>query len=120
MGDKIVNGNAAQKNQLPYQVLIEDINPESNIVCGGTLINSGDGQKNIADFVLTAAHCVQRPNTTAILITAGVIDRYNVHSHLRKVTEVYFYKRKKEEVIENDIALLKCVRIIFVKEESGS
>ena len=45
----IVGGSAAKKGEIPWQVLIENMNNAE--ICGGVIINE--------KFVLTAAHCTE-------------------------------------------------------------
>ncbi|CAF4807052.1 unnamed protein product, partial [Rotaria socialis] len=56
---RIVGGHEATAHSWPWQVLLE-----VGGTCGGTLIN--------AEYVLTAAHCIDPEDLSAITITAGM------------------------------------------------
>lgn len=63
-GGRIVGGQSARNNQIPFQVLIQN----GNSICGGCIINER--------WVLSAAHCTVSANPMNTRITVGALNRF--------------------------------------------
>lgn len=95
---RIVGGLEASSGAWPWQIAVLD--KKKRLICGGTLISN--------DFVLTAAHCV----SSGMHIVAG---EYNLaqeegHEQERKVSRTFKHPEYNQNIVDNDIALLRLER----------
>lgn len=94
----IILGQAAQRNEIPWQAYLfsTEGNSNSGSACGGSLIRN--------TWVLSAAHCVTESDRT--LVHFGDINRFNMpyreYANLRIVHENY-----NPNTLHNDVALLR-------------
>ncbi|XP_055536539.1 brachyurin-like [Wyeomyia smithii] len=99
---RIVGGYEATPGQFPYQAVLISQFPEGGALCGGSILS--------ANFILTAAHCVdQASGGTAIL---GAQDRTNA-DEVGQVripfdqSGIYYHEDWTPELIRNDIATVR-------------
>ncbi|CAO1439369.1 unnamed protein product [Diamesa tonsa] len=100
---RIVNGQIARQHQFPYQVAILTVFPQGTGLCGGSVIN--------ANFVLSAAHCVDPDGQSAIVIF-GAQDITNANEPNQRripVTRdgIILHPGWNRNTIENDVTVLR-------------
>ncbi|KAJ7382093.1 hypothetical protein OS493_037062 [Desmophyllum pertusum] len=101
---RVVNGEDAQPNSWPWQI---SLRVNGRHICGGSLITK--------DWVLTAAHCVQRnPRASGYTVVVGAHRRTGSTSvqqtfHLK---QLFKHERFNMEKLRNDVALLQLERPI--------
>ncbi|XP_076618999.1 trypsin-1-like [Colletes latitarsis] len=101
---RIINGEAVKTGDIPYQVSLQSKGSNRHF-CGGSVLN--------ANYVLTAAHCVENrsPNTMEVVVgTVDVDNRVSVHQVERIISHEKYSSR---DSWVNDIALIK-VKTRFV------
>ncbi|XP_076179603.1 transmembrane protease serine 9-like [Ptiloglossa arizonensis] len=95
---RIINGKAVQPGEIPYQVSIQ-AKTNKHHFCGGSVLN--------ANYVLTAAHCIDGQDPDAIEVVVGTVnvaDRVSVH----QVERIIMHKNySQQDSWKNDIALIK-------------
>ncbi|XP_017797661.1 PREDICTED: trypsin-7-like [Habropoda laboriosa] len=99
---RIVNGENVKAGEIPYQVSLQT---QGRHFCGGSVLN--------ANYVLTAAHCVENQKAENIDVIAGTINlqsRPSVHK-AEKIVKHEKYNPSNNWI--NDIALIK-VKTPFV------
>jgi secreted trypsin-like serine protease len=103
----IIGGNSAHKGEFPwFGTLFITSNKEPKLLCGASLLS--------AKHVLTAAHCIERPNEphmyTVLVGRHNIADGSEVNSQSRKVTKLEIHPdfyRVRRKTADADIALLK-------------
>jgi secreted trypsin-like serine protease len=99
---QIVGGEPAVAGAIPWQVALLSGNSQ---FCGGTII--------AANWVLTAAHCIegwpQYPISGTLRVLAGTLSLNppDVDSQLRDVSRVIVHADYNDQTYNNDIALLR-------------
>lgn len=83
---RIVNGFSAMDGQFPYYAYLQVQTVNQRFVCGGTLLND--------EFVLTAAHCTDKVNITAVNVHLGSADVYR-SPHVVRVEKSNIFKYPK-------------------------
>ncbi|XP_031838673.1 chymotrypsin-2-like [Nomia melanderi] len=102
---RIVNGKTAYSGQFPYQVSLQTRSTSFHF-CGGSILN--------ADYVLTAAHCVESKKVSEIKVVAGTTNLDKPYL-TRNASSIYYHaKYNSSDSWINDIALIK-VKPAFVK-----
>ena len=102
VADRIVNGETAKENSVPYHVAVVRKN---GAMCGGTILNK--------KYILTAAHCIANFNTPVspnkIRIFVGLTNKCKHHLWERglSVEKVISNPAYDSAKITSDIALLK-------------
>lgn len=98
---EIVNGRDAKECAFPWQVELHD---RYGQFCGGTLIR--------ADWVLTAAHCVNGDSPSNLNVTAGQynLNRKSGNEQTSPVRRIHAHPKYNRRRKVNDIALLELNR----------
>lgn len=91
---KIIGGELAAANTWPWAVSLYYHN---NFRCGAAIIAES--------WVLTAAHCVEDLNLTALSVSAGSQEIYDFKQY-RRVVSYKIHPNYNPDTVENDIALL--------------
>ncbi|CAF0846997.1 unnamed protein product [Rotaria sordida] len=96
---RIVGGRQAVPHSHPWQVLLND----RGKFCGATVLN--------ANWIITAAHCVNGTNPENLLAEFGIHDRYSVeHSRVKRtIKQIVVYPSYNGKLTRwvHDIALLQ-------------
>ncbi|CAF3673225.1 unnamed protein product [Rotaria socialis] len=105
---RIVGGHEATAHSWPWQVLFE-----AGGTCGGTLIN--------AEYVLTAAHCINPEDSSAITITAGMHnmeldETTETTRQVRHAQRVTVHPGYNLDTIKNDLALVRLAEPVQFNE----
>ncbi|XP_030753179.1 brachyurin-like [Sitophilus oryzae] len=96
---RIIGGSEATPNSFPYQVALFIEFPHGRSFCGGSLISN--------NYVLTAAHCMDKAKAVDVLLGAHDI-RKNESTQLRlSCDSITVHPNWNYEKLENDIALIK-------------
>ncbi|CAF3277907.1 unnamed protein product [Rotaria socialis] len=109
-GGRIVGGHEAVPHSWPWQILYQEsvsCGPQAGYCtsnCGGSLIS--------ADYVLTAAHCLNSNDPKGITITAGIHNKDDADEKANKweqrsVSQIFVNPGWNSDTIENDIAILR-------------
>ncbi|XP_059470398.1 trypsin-1-like isoform X2 [Neocloeon triangulifer] len=93
-GSRIVNGTDAPQGKYPFQISLRIFGAHS---CGGTILN--------AEYVLTAAYCVDRSAPESMTVVAGSVVLSEGTSH--QVTEKIEHEEWNPYISTNDIAILR-------------
>ena len=102
---KIIGGTGADIHDDPWQVSIQFVSTPEGVtshVCGGVIIHP--------DWVLTAAHCVDRNAGPANLVVASGHSRLDGNLHLSRVNQVALHPGWNRDLRRDDIALLRIDR----------
>lgn len=96
--ERIVGGDVAEPNSIPYQVSFED---SGSHICGGSVINE--------DFVLTAGHCCYYGSAEYSTVVAGEHDlgEDSGKEQRRDVAEIISHEDFDYSTISNDVCLLR-------------
>ncbi|XP_034143220.1 elastase-1-like [Esox lucius] len=99
---RVVGGKVAKPHSWPWQVSLQVQSGSSfHHTCGGSLIRAG--------WVMTAAHCVDRPRTRRLVLGAHNLDRNDGLEQIMPVSRVIIHPQWNHENIGAgfDIALLQ-------------
>lgn len=117
----IVGGQEAAPGEFPWQVALIQ-NPANNAhdlyqkqYCGGTLI--------AADWVITAAHCVEGRTAGQIDIVAGIHNLYDPDPNYQRRSVQQIIKHEgwvDDNSYDNDVALLRLASPISERAASGA
>uniref|UniRef100_A0A672J736 pancreatic elastase n=1 Tax=Salarias fasciatus TaxID=181472 RepID=A0A672J736_SALFA len=102
MSQRVVGGEVASPNSWPWQVSLQYLSGGSYYhTCGGTLIR--------ANWVLTAAHCVDTSRTWRILLGEHDLYSNSGREQTLGVSQVYVHSNWNRNSVSNgyDIALLR-------------
>ncbi|XP_016984821.1 chymotrypsin-1 [Drosophila rhopaloa] len=101
---RIMNGTAAKEKQLPYQVgllcYFEGSMEEPNL-CGGTIISE--------HWIVTAAHCLQDPNSklSKVLVHVGSLEYFPDEEIVVNKSHTIVHWKFDRNKVTNDIALIR-------------
>ncbi|XP_058258466.1 serine protease 27-like [Hemibagrus wyckioides] len=99
LNTRVVGGQNASAGSWPWQVSIQSPLYYGGHFCGGSLINK--------DWVLTAAHCFARTNTSlTVYLGKQTINGSNPNQIARGVKQVILHPNFNSTTFNNDIALL--------------
>ncbi|KAJ1673109.1 hypothetical protein EV182_005869, partial [Spiromyces aspiralis] len=100
LSPRIVNGSVAQANQFPSAVTVYNKRGPNILKCGGTILGS--------NYVVTAAHCVNRPdfNVTPQDLTIGYGSPTLASQTLVNATSLHVHPHYNVTSLENDIAVI--------------
>ena len=110
--EKIIGGTSASISEYPWQVLFRS----GDYMCGGTLISR--------EWVVTAAHCAQESNGSAIpiaemFIVAGATNPFiSGEGQAYGVSQVIVHENFNRQALTNDIALLRLGSSVNVQNSS--
>ncbi|XP_075952819.1 elastase-1-like [Anarhichas minor] len=100
--ERVVGGEVAQPNSWPWQISLQ-YKSGSNYyhTCGGTLIERG--------WVMTAAHCVDRPRTWRVILGEHNFNMNSGREQIMSVSQVYIHPGWDSSRLADgfDIALLR-------------
>lgn len=96
----IIGGTIADEHEIPYQVLLTSSSPKRNTEGGGSLI--------AAEWVLTAAHCIDMEADQTRVLLGGIERRFLKYK--KKALLRIQHMRYNDSTYENDIGLLKIRR----------
>uniref|UniRef100_A0A336LM00 CSON013641 protein n=1 Tax=Culicoides sonorensis TaxID=179676 RepID=A0A336LM00_CULSO len=94
---RIVGGTTATPHEFPYIVSLQWSNGQH--FCGGSIIHRS--------WVITAAHCEERPNNLRVVAGAHDVERLNGREQIRRSTAFIIHQNYDGGVGPNDIALVK-------------
>ncbi|XP_067635726.1 collagenase-like [Eurosta solidaginis] len=98
VGPRIINGQTAAANDIPYQAGLSLFDGENTLFCGGSLISK--------EWVLTAAHCTL--NAISGTVYLGSINRLDSIVRLEvDKCDIKGHTAYDTETLKNDIALIK-------------
>ncbi|KAK9685223.1 Trypsin [Popillia japonica] len=99
-GGRIVGGEEAVRNSIPYQAGVLIAAGVSNFFCGGSLISPND--------VLTAAHCLDGADAVQVRLGAHVIDSNTEPTQVRITASSWVqYPNWDAALIRNDVAIIR-------------
>ena len=104
---RVVNGENAAQHAWPWQI---SLRVDGRHICGGSLI--------ARDWVLTAAHCVEknpRPSGYTVVVGAHRRNGYTSVQQTFRVRQLFMHERYKN--LQNDIALLQLHQSIQSSEK---
>ncbi|XP_066905559.1 trypsin-1 [Halyomorpha halys] len=99
---RIIGGTIAQANEFPFMVAIgkEPKSPDEEMwFCGGSIVSE--------NFVITAAHCINKEIEKNYTILAGTISLNDSMAQLRHVAEAIIHPKFTPWKIGYDLALLR-------------
>lgn len=112
----IVGGQEATPGEFPWQVALvyKGSDLYNNQFCGGTLI--------AADWVVTAAHCIDDKTTAVFDVVAGIHNLYSPDPNYerRTIAQIIPHPYWDSPTYDNDIALLKLTWPIAERNGSGT
>ena len=114
---EIVGGQEADPGEWPWQVaLVKKANGAdlyNGQFCGGTIV--------AADWVVTAAHCVEGRTTAYFDVVAGIhnLGTPNPNFQRRTISQIIKHPGWNPSTFDNDIALLKLASPIAERNASG-
>uniref|UniRef100_A0A672J227 pancreatic elastase n=1 Tax=Salarias fasciatus TaxID=181472 RepID=A0A672J227_SALFA len=102
MSQRVIGGEVASPNSWPWQVSLQFVSDGSYyLTCGGTLIR--------ANWVLTAAHCVDTSRTWRVLLGEHDLFSNSGREQELDVSQVFIHSNWNSDSLDSgyDIALLK-------------
>lgn len=97
---RIVGGTTATPGEFPYIVSLQW--PSGTHYCGGSILNT--------NWVITAAHCEERPNNCRVVAGAHDVERPSGREQVRNVRAFYVHQKYGGGVGPNDIALVRVTK----------
>ncbi|XP_066141326.1 trypsin-1-like [Euwallacea fornicatus] len=113
---RIVNGENAERNQVPYQVSLQRrIIISFSHICGGSII--------APSWILTAAHCVTGTSPSSLRIVAGILLLNDANIQGQQTIDVSEIKIHHNypggsQVAPDDIALLRLIENLIYTENN--
>ncbi|KAJ8954188.1 hypothetical protein NQ318_005783 [Aromia moschata] len=96
---RLIGGSEAPAHAFPYQVGLYCTSATRTTFCGGSLVSK--------NYILTAAHCVEKALTVEIILGAQQILETEETQQLRTSSEFIVHEDWDEEALINDIAFVK-------------
>lgn len=96
---RIINGDIIKIEDAPYMVQLRNSSDYDFTFCGGSLISQ--------QHILTAAHCVVKPNTIRDTVIVAGAERRNEEGVERTIAKVYIHPDYNRATQAFDVAILK-------------
>ncbi|GJQ66610.1 hypothetical protein Trydic_g4582 [Trypoxylus dichotomus] len=108
MFERIVGGQEAERNSIPYQAGLIIQTDRGTFFCGGTLISTL--------YVLTAAHCLDRAEATQVRLGAHRIEENEPTQVRINASRWRQHERWNRDLLTNDIAVIELSQEVITND----